>query len=277
MGQRRDRRGDPRARHPLCGAQPRIELSRPARQPGQLPRQFPPAHAVVPARGECRRVGAWLGQGHRAADAGLRPRQCRVDACDDGDLQRLVRPDAGDRARRHRRARRDPAAAVDRVDPHRPRSGRPDPQLHQMGRPALLGRRRAGGGAARQCDRADGAPRAGLPQFRSGLAGGRDRRRAADAGDRALCPAALARTRRRVAAPGGGIAGAGRAAGDPDGPRLARSRGVAAAGRAGRGGGRPGHDRPQDRGGVPDRPSACMPPARPRHPRTGPSSSPGPM
>ncbi len=37
-------------------------------------------------------------------------------------------------------------------------------------------------------------------------------------------PPAVARARRRAGAAGGGIAGAGRAAGDPDGPRLARSR-----------------------------------------------------
>ena len=64
--------------------------------------------------------------------------------------------------------------------------------------PSSVGRR-AGGGVARQHDRADRAARAGLSQFRPGLAGGRDRDRAADAGHRALCPAGLARARRRAA------------------------------------------------------------------------------
>ncbi len=181
-----------------------------------------------------------------------------LDACDDGDLQRLVRPGAGDRARRHRRARCDTAAAMDRMDPHRARPGCVDPQFLQMGRPAFLDRRGARGCVARQHDRADGAARAGLSQFRSGLAGGRDRNRAGYARHRALRSATVARARRRAGAAGGGIAGAGRAAGDPDGPRLARSRVVAAPGGAGRGGRRAGHDRPQDRRGVPDRSSiAC--------------------
>ena len=242
---------------PYVALNPGIELSRIARQPGQLSRQQPAAHAAVPARGECRGVGAWLGQGHRPADAGHRARQCRADACDDGDLQCLVRPGAGHRARRHRRARRDPAAAVDRMDPHRARPGCLDPQFQQMGRPALFDRGGAGGGVARQHDRADRTARAGLSQFRPGTAGRRDRGGAADARHCAFCAAGLARTRRRADPPGRRVAGAGRAAGDPDGPRLARPRGMAAAGRTGRGGRRAGHDRPQGRGGVPDRPSAA--------------------
>src|SRR5271166_2867217 len=39
-----------------------------------------PAHALVPARGECRRLGARLRQGHRAADGDVRAQQCRADA-----------------------------------------------------------------------------------------------------------------------------------------------------------------------------------------------------
>ena len=53
-----------------------------------------------------------------------------------------------------------------------------DPQFQQMGRPAVLDRRGAGGGVARQHDRADRTARAGLPQFRPRPAGGRSRNRA---------------------------------------------------------------------------------------------------
>ncbi len=167
------------ARHPLCRAQSRVELSRAARQPGQLPRQHRAAHAAVPARGERRGPRPRLGQSDRPAAPRFRARQCRADACLDGDLQRLVRPRAVDRARGHRGARRSPTAAVDRMDPHRPRPGRFGAQLHQMGRPARLGRGGAGSGVARRHDRADGAQGPGLPQFRPRLAGGRDRRPAA--------------------------------------------------------------------------------------------------
>ena len=59
-----------------------------------------------------------------------------------GDLQRLVRPHADADARRHRSGRCHEAPAVDRLDPHRRRPGRAHPQLHQVGRPAGLGRRR---------------------------------------------------------------------------------------------------------------------------------------
>ena len=59
-----------------------------------------------------------------------------------GDLQRLVRPRAGDRAGRHRPGRCAEAAAVDRLDPHRARPGRAGAGLHQVGRPAGLAPRR---------------------------------------------------------------------------------------------------------------------------------------
>ena len=132
----------------LCRAQPRRLLSRPARQPGQPARQPRAADAALPARGARGGDRAWLRQGDRQADGRDRPQQCRADARDDGDLQRLVRPRAGVRARRHRPGRRGQAAAVDRLDPHRARPGRAGPQLHQMGRPAGLGR---GGRRSRCC------------------------------------------------------------------------------------------------------------------------------
>ena len=73
-------------------------------------------------------------------DGGGRAFQCRADARHHGDLQRLVRPHAGDRARRDRPGRRRQAPALDRLDPHRARPGRAGAQLHQMGRPARLAR-----------------------------------------------------------------------------------------------------------------------------------------
>ncbi len=45
--------------------------------------------------------------------------QCRADARDHGDVQRLVRPHAHGGARRHRPGRCRQAPAVDRLDPHR--------------------------------------------------------------------------------------------------------------------------------------------------------------
>ena len=152
---------------PYVALNPGVELSRPARQPGQLSRQYAAAHAALPARGERGGVGAWLRQGDGAPARGDRARQCRADACDDGDLQRLVRPRADDRARRDRGGRCGAAPAVDRVDPHGARPGRADPQLHQMGRPAVFDRGGAGGAAAGQYDRADRTARARLHQFRT--------------------------------------------------------------------------------------------------------------
>ena len=61
-----------------------------------------PEHAAVHSRGACRRAGAWLRARHRQAARGRAARQCRPDARDDGDLQRLVRPRADAAARRRR-------------------------------------------------------------------------------------------------------------------------------------------------------------------------------
>ena len=84
----------------------------------------------------------------RQADGRCRAFERRVDACVDGDVQRMVRPPAGDRARRDRSGGRRQAPAVDRLDPHRARSGRARTQLHEMGRPAGLARRQR---AKRSC------------------------------------------------------------------------------------------------------------------------------
>ncbi len=53
--------------------------------------------------------------------------QCRPDARHHGDLQRLVRPHADADARRDRSGRCSEAPALDRLDPHRARSGRAGP------------------------------------------------------------------------------------------------------------------------------------------------------
>ena len=58
----------------------------------------------------------------------------------DVDLQRVVRPRAGAGAGRDRAGGRGEAPAVDRLDPHRARPGRAGARLHQVGRPAGVGR-----------------------------------------------------------------------------------------------------------------------------------------
>ena len=98
------------------------------------------ADAALPARGGRRRHRARLRQGHRQGDGGRRAFQCRPDARHHGDVQCLVRPHADGDPGRHRPGRRRQAPAVDRLDPHRARSGRAGARIHQMGRPAGLAR-----------------------------------------------------------------------------------------------------------------------------------------
>ena len=138
--QRRRRRDAERARHSLHRAQSGRELSRPARQHRQLPRQRAAADAAVPARGGRGRDRARLRQGHRQGDGGGGALQRRAVPRHHGDLQRLVRSHADPDPRRHRPGRRDEAPAVDRLDSHRRRPGRDHPQLQQVGRPAGVGR-----------------------------------------------------------------------------------------------------------------------------------------
>ena len=75
------------------------------------------------------------------------------------------------RPRRHRPGRRRQAPAVDRLDPHRARSGRAGARIHQMGRPAGFARRRARSAAARHLDRQHRAAGPGLHQSRRRNAG----------------------------------------------------------------------------------------------------------
>ena len=76
-------------------------------------------HAVAIAHGYAKVTGKPM-----AAVASF---QCRADARHDGDLQRLVRSDAGAGAGRDRAGGCAEAPPVDRLDPHRPGSGRADP------------------------------------------------------------------------------------------------------------------------------------------------------
>ncbi len=190
LGERRDR-GDPaRARRAVHRARPRGELPGPARQPRQLPRQRAPADARLPARGAHGGDRARLLPRVRADDGRRPPCERRPDARRDVDLQRLVRPRAGARARRDRPGGRDEAPALDRLDPHRARPGRARARLHQMGRPALVCRRGAGIAAARRAAREHRAVRAGLRLPRRRAAGVAPRCAAAAPGRRALHAAA---------------------------------------------------------------------------------------
>ena len=172
LRQRRRRRDAERARYSLYRAQSRRELSRPARLHRQLPRQRAAADAALPARGGRGRDRARLRQGHRQGDGRGGAFQRRPVPRHHGDLQRLVRPHADPDSRRHRSGRRHEAPAVDRLDPHRRRPGRDHPQLHQVGRPAGLGRRRPRVGAARLLDGEHRAVRSDLHQPRRRGAGG---------------------------------------------------------------------------------------------------------
>jgi hypothetical protein len=82
-------------------------------------------------------VAPGLGQGHRHPDAGRSAFQRRAVSCHHGDLQCLVRPHAGDRARRHRTDGCDPPPALDRVDTHRAGPRRDRPAIREVGRTAV--------------------------------------------------------------------------------------------------------------------------------------------
>ena len=107
----------------------------------------------MPARGARGRDRAWLRQGDRPADGRDRALQCRPDARDHGDLQRLVRPHAGVVLGATGPVDAAEAPAVDRLDPHRARPGRAGPRLREMGRPAGLARGGARSDPARRLDR----------------------------------------------------------------------------------------------------------------------------
>ena len=151
-------------------------------------------------------------------------RERRPDARGDVDLQRLVRPRAGARARRDRAGGRGEAPAVDRLDPHRARPGRAGARLHQVGRPALVGRRRAGIAAARRAAREHRALRPGVRLPRRRAAGIAPRRVAAVAGCRALHAAAAGAAGGGARAARGAAPRRGEASGHSRRPRRPRAR-----------------------------------------------------
>ena len=258
LRQRRRRRDAERARHSLHRAQSRRELSRPARLDRQLPRQRAAADAAVPARGGGGRDRARLRQGDRQGDGGGGAFQRRPVPRHHGDLQRLVRPHADPDPRRHRPGGCDEAPAVDRLDPHRRRPGRDHPQLHQVGRPAGVGRRRPRVGAARLLDGEHRAVRPDLHQSRRRGAGGQARRAAAADRRQALHAAGGAGPVRRAGEAGGRHAAqAAKTSADPRRPRVAQRRRLEPARAARRGARRARRHQPQDRRGVPDRSSAA--------------------
>ena len=251
---------------PYVALNPGASLSRTARQPRQPLGQPGAADAAVPARGACGRHRARLRQGRRQADGRDRPQQCRADARDDGGVQRLVRPGAGGPLGRDRAGRRRQAAALDRLDPHRRRPGRAHPQLHQMGRPAGLGRGGAGIAAARLQDRDDPALRPGIRLFRRRAAGDPHRRPTGAADRPARPPPAFRRARSRGRKRGRRAAASGAEPGDPDGPGVAQRGRLGTAVEAGRGAGRDRADRPQDRRQLPH-PAPAARPARRQQPQ----------
>ncbi len=126
---------------PYIALNPGRELSRPARLPRQLSRQRAAADAALPARGEPRSrsrtatprspARRWRAAVH--SNVGLMHATMAIFNawCDRMPIAR---------ARRHRPGRCREAPALDRLDPHRARSGRAGARLHQVGRPAGLAR-----------------------------------------------------------------------------------------------------------------------------------------
>ncbi len=180
VGQRRAGRDPGPSGAEVPGPRARLQLPRPARQPGQLRRQPRPADAGLPARGARGRDRPRLRQGDRAPDGRGHPQQRGPDARHHGHLQRLVRsrPDAdhrGDRA-----GGRGQAPALDRLDPHLRRPGRADPGLCQVGRPARLGRGGPGLAGPRVRNHPPVALRTGLRLPRREPAGSGPRRNTRD-------------------------------------------------------------------------------------------------
>ena len=178
-GSRRGRRRAARPQDSLYRAQSGRELSRHPQFHRQLSRQRDAADAALPARGGRGLHRPRLRQGHRQGHGGSGALQRRPVPRHDGGVQRLVRPFAGADPRRNRPGRRPQAASLDRLDPHRARSGRHRSRLHQVGRPAGLAGRLARGHAARRLDRQHRADGPGLHQFRCRTAGGEARGAAA--------------------------------------------------------------------------------------------------
>ena len=187
-------------RHRVHCTEPGVELPGIARESCQPARQSRSRDAAVPSRGACSRDRPWLGQGHRQADGRARSCECRPDARDDGDLQRVLRSraDAGDGRRRPDGC--GPAHIARALVSQRARPGRARTRLRQVGRPAVLAAGHARSATARQPVDAHGANGAVLRLDRPANAGrpasgpaGRARRRPLRA-----CSALSTRRRRRA-------------------------------------------------------------------------------
>src|SRR5712692_9708929 len=229
LGQRRRGADAAPARHPVHQPQSGRQLSRAARQPGQSPRQRTAGHPALSARGSLGLDRARLRQGDRRADGLRAAQQCGAAARHDEPVQRLVRSRADDRAGRYRSGRCRKAPALDRLDSYLARSRRPDPLLHQMGRPADLGARAGGIDVPRQSRDPHGADRAGLYLPRRRLSGSAARQGAGMARPDALHPARAVASVSQGGRYGGGAARARRAAGGHVRPRLAPRRILATA------------------------------------------------
>ena len=184
------------ARHRISAVEPGLELPRPARVADQLRRQQEAGIPHLHSRGNRRRHGARLLQGHRQAADDAGARHGRPAARRDGGLQRLVRPRAG-----HRRRRQPPRsleAPAGRADlplgaGHQCAGAR----LHQVGRHAGLAPALRAVVRARLQDRDDAALRAGRDRARRRPAAGADQGQRREARRfRATC-----RPRRRKAIP----------------------------------------------------------------------------
>ena len=216
------------------------------------------ADAAVRARGSRGRDRARLRQGDRQGDGGRRAFQCRAAARHHGDVQRLVRPHAGAGARRDRSGRRGQAPAVDRLDPHRARSGRAGARLHQVGRPAGLGQARH----AKRCCAAPGSPTPRRWARSTSTSTPKCRRRSSPSRCRRSMPRATCRRSRPPRPPtcvqrSGGDAEIGQAGRDPRRPRLAQRGSLERARRARRSAQRQRRHRSQNRRELPDRSSAA--------------------
>src|SRR5439155_1226939 len=146
--------------------------------PREPHRQPASADDPLPARGRRGLGGARLCQGQRADDGDDSAFERRPAERQHGDLQRVVRsgPDAD--PGRDRTVGRGEAPPVDRLDPHRVRSGRAGPRLHQMGQPAGLGARGVRRAPACRANGDDGAVRSDVRQPRRRAAGVEARREA---------------------------------------------------------------------------------------------------
>ena len=234
MGQRSHRRRDARAGLRICRADARRELSRLARQPGQLSGQHPSDHAARAARGKRGRDCARLRENHRQT-AGRRTAQQRgAPARVDGDLQCVVRAGADADLRRQRPDGCRGAPSVDRLGAYLHRPGGARAPLHQVGQPAGVAGRNRGSDAARFDDRANNAVRADLCDLRFHVAGGKARQAVAHSGCRTLQSAVACLSRSRPGTRSGHSAHASEAAFAARRTRQPVARSVEQSHRAGR-------------------------------------------